>query len=395
MLLYYKTNYRKEGVIVKFCTKCIMPDTRPHITFDKNGVCIACQNNEKKQTVDWKARMQELEVLCKKYRRSQAGQYDCIIAVSGGKDSHYQVHIMKEVMGMNPLLITVEDFFTMTEAGRHNIKNISEAFGCNIISFKPNRKAAKIISRYMFENYGRPLWYVDRLLYTVPLYYASALQIPLLVYGENVSYEYGGIDDKETYSAREQIYNGVAPDIDLNELEKAGVSRDELIYLEAPMRNVLDKLEPIYLSYFTLWNGVKNYEFAKSRGFKDLTHEWERTNHIENFNQIDGIGYLLNAWMKFPKYGHAYATDYAARWVRYGMLTREEAVKLAEEKDHNLDPKIVEDFCTFTGMTIQEFYKILDKLYNRELFEKNAFGQWRLKPEYIDARRNPKAFWNN
>lgn len=85
---------------------------------------------------------------------------------------------MKELLGMNPLLITVEDFFTMTEAGKHNLKNISEAFGCNIISFKPNRRAAKIISRYMFEKYGRPLWYVDRLLYTVPLYYAAALKIP-------------------------------------------------------------------------------------------------------------------------------------------------------------------------------------------------------------------------
>lgn len=373
---------------MKFCKKCIMPNTRPGITY-KNGVCIACQNNERKKNIDWDARYGELETLCDKYRRKKPGDYDCIIAVSGGKDSHYQVHIMKEVMGMNPLLITVEDFFTTTEAGIHNLKNISEAFGCNLISFKPNRRAAKIISRYMFEKYGRPLWYVDRLLYTVPLYYAASLNIPLLVYGENVSYEYGGVDDKETYSAREQVFNGVAPGIDLQELVDAGVMRDELTYLEAPSRDILNKLDPIYLSYFVEWNGIKNYEFAKRRGFKDLTHEWDRTNHIENFNQIDSVGYLLNAWMKFPKYGHAYATDYAARWVRYGLLTREEAVKLAEEKDHNVDPKIVEDFCDFTGMTITEFYEALDKLYNKELFEQNAFGQWRLKQENIEERRNP------
>ncbi len=374
---------------MKFCTKCIMPDTRPHISFNKEGVCIACQNNEKKKSVDWDARYKELEVLCDKYRRKKEGEYDCIIAVSGGKDSHYQVYVMKELLGMNPLLITVEDFFTMTEAGKHNVKNISEAFGCNIISFKPNRRAAKTISRYMFEKYGRPLWYVDRLLYTVPLYYASALNIPLLVYGENVSYEYGGIDDKETYSAREQVFNGVAPDVDLEELVKAGVPRDELTYLEAPSRELLEKLDPIYMSYFMEWNSIKNYEFAKRRGFKDLTHEWDRTNHIENFNQIDSYGYLLNAWMKYPKFGHAYATDYAARWVRYGLLSRDEAVKLAEERDHAIDPKIIEDFCNFTGMTIVEFYNALDNLYNKTLFEKNSFGQWRLKPENIEERRNP------
>ena len=375
---------------MKFCKKCIMPDTRPGITFNQEGVCIACQNNERKKEIDWNSRMEELKELCDKYRRKEPGQYDCIIAVSGGKDSHYQVHIMKEVMNMNPLLITVEDFFTMTEAGKHNIKNISEAFGCNMISFKPNRRAAKTISRYMFEKYGRPLWYVDRLLYTVPLYYASALNIPLLVYGENVSYEYGGVDDEETYSAREQVYNGVAPDVDLSELVEAGVPKDELAYLEAPSEDILNTLDPIYLSYFVEWNGIKNYEFAKRRGFKDLTHEWDRTNHIENFNQIDSYGYLLNAWMKFPKYGHAYATDYAARWVRYGLLSREEAVKLAEEKDHNIDPMIIEDFCDFTEMTIEEFYEALDKLYNKDLFEQNEWGQWRLKEENIIERRCPK-----
>ena len=375
---------------MKFCKNCLMPDTRPGITFNKDGICIACQNNAKKENVDWNSRFDELKVLCDKYRRKQEGQYDCIIAVSGGKDSHYQVYVMKELMNMNPLLITVEDYFTMTEAGKHNQQNITEAFGCNLITFKPNRRAGKIISRYMFEKYGRPLWYVDRLLYTVPLYYAAALNIPLLVYGENVSYEYGGVNDKETYSAREQVFNGVAPDISLDELVAAGVSRDELAYLEAPSRGLLDKLEPIYLSYFVKWNAIKNYEIAKRFGFKDLTHEWDRTNHIENFNQIDSYGYLLNAWMKYPKYGHAYATDYASRWIRYGVLSREYGLKLVEERDHALDPKIIDDFCQFTGMSVNEFYNALDKLNNKDLFEKNEFEQWRLRKEFIDERRNPK-----
>lgn len=374
---------------MKFCKKCIMPDTRPGITFNEEGVCIACQNHEKKKTVDWDKRYEELKELCDKYRRKNPSEYDCIIAVSGGKDSHYQVYVMKELMNMNPLLITVEDYFTTTEAGKANLRNINEAFGCNMISFKPNRRAGKIISKYMFKKYGRPLWYVDRLLYTVPVYYASMLNIPLLVYGENVSYEYGGVDDEETYSAKNQVFNGVAPGINLDELVENGVKREELAYLEAPSKELLDSIEPIYLSYFVEWNGIKNYEYAKRFGFKALEHEWDRRNHIENFNQIDSYGYLLNAWMKFPKFGHAYATDYAARWVRYGLLTRDEAVKLAEEKDHALDSKIRDDFCSTVGMTIPEFYDALDNLYNKDLFEKNEFEQWRLKKEFYENRRNP------
>lgn len=249
-------------------------------------------------------------------------------------------------------------------------------------------------SSYRGTNVSRLPFYQNRKTKGT-FYFASSLNIPLVVYGENVSYEYGGIDDKETYSARRQVFNGVAPDIQIEELMQAGVTGDELAYLKAPDDAMLNALEPIYLSYFLEWNAVKNYEFAKTRGFRSLEHEWERTNHIENFNQIDSYGYLLNAWMKFPKYGHAYATDYAARWVRYGILTREEAVKLAEEKDHALDSKIAEDFCRFTGMTPFEFYTVLENLYNKELFEKNEMGQWRLKKQWKENRSDPKRSWEN
>lgn len=379
---------------MRFCTKCCMPDTRPGIRFDKNGVCIACRNNENKKNIDWSARRTELEKLCDKYRRKRPEDFDCIIAVSGGKDSHYQVHLMKEEMGMNPLLVTAEDFFTQTEASKHNNRNISEAFGCSLISFHFDLAAAKKLCKYMFVEYGRPTWVLDRMLYRVPLYFAVKFRIPLVVYGENVSYEYGGVDDEETYSAREQIFNGVAPEFDLTELSrKLDIPMESLGILGAFTREELDFLDPIYLSYFVEWNAIKNYEFAKTRGFRSLEHEWDRTNQIENFNQIDSYGGTLNSWMKYPKFGHAYATDYASRWVRYGVLTREEAVKLIEEKDHAVDSKIIQDFCRFTGMSIKEFYDALENHYNKDLFEKNMMGQWRLKREFYENRRNPKLCW--
>ncbi len=118
---------------MKYCTKCVMPDTRPGIQFDKNGVCSACQSFEKRKSIDWDKRYAELTELCDKYRGMNGDSWDCAIAVSGGKDSHYQVYLMKEVLKMNPILFSVEDNFNMTEAGKHNIHNISEEFGCNII----------------------------------------------------------------------------------------------------------------------------------------------------------------------------------------------------------------------------------------------------------------------
>ena len=366
---------------MKYCTRCVMPDTRPGITFDEQGVCAGCRTAEEKDSINWDARFKEMEALCDRYRGKGDSGYDCIIAVSGGKDSHFQVHTMKERLGMTPLLVTVEDNFPMTEAGKHNIRNISEAFGCEIIALKPNIKAQKRIMRKTFEKYGKPTWYLDRLIYTYPVHMALNFKIPLLVYGENVSYEYGGAGAVESYSARNQITNGVASDIPYEELTDEFITEKDLILCTPPSGDKLEQIgfDPIYLSYFVKWNSFSNYYFAKSAGFHDISTEWKRQNHVEDFDQVESRAYLVHPWMKYPKFGHAAATDYASRMVRYGMITRDEAVALVKEHDAALDPLMVRDFCDFLGYSEREFWTIADKFYNPELFVKNELGQWVLK----------------
>jgi N-acetyl sugar amidotransferase len=367
---------------MKYCTKCVMPDTRPGISFNSDGVCSACQSFESRKAVDYSKRYKELEELCDKYRGVNGKDgYDCMIAVSGGKDSHFQTYLFKEKLNMNPLLVTVEDNFPMTEAGKHNLKNISEEFGCDIISMKPNIKAQKSIMRKTFEKYGKPTYLIDRYIYTYPLHMALKFNIPLLVYGENVNYEYGGSQKKETYSSMEQIENGVASGIDTNELLDKDVSLKDLNFFNSPSQAELVKLDPIYVSYFLEWNSYHNYLFAKSRGFHDLTHEWERTHHVEQFDQVDSRAYTVHVWLKYPKFGHASATDYVSRFIRYGMLKREDGIELVRAHDHKLDPLAVRDFCSFLGYRESEFWIIIDSLYNKEIFEKNKMGEWKLKNE--------------
>ena len=273
---------------MRYCKKCTMPDTRPGITFDAEGVCSACRHYESRKNVDWDARFKEFEAYCDKYRGMNGpGGYDCAVAVSGGKDSHFQVWMLKEVMHMNPILFSVEDNFPMTQAGIHNLKNISEEFGCTIISCKPNIKVQKTLMRKFFEKYGKPTWYVDRLIYTFPLHMAAKFNTPMLCYGENVSFEYGGNADKETYSAMGQIENGVAVGMPMEELLGDGVTEKDLSLTLAPSAEERAKLDPFYMSYFVPWNSYKNYQIAKAHGFHDLTHEWDRTHHAENFDQID------------------------------------------------------------------------------------------------------------
>ena len=356
-----------------------MPDTRPGIKF-KDGVCIACINFEKQKEVDWTARKKELESLCKKYRGSNGNKYDCAIAVSGGKDSHFQVYYMKEVMKMNPLLLTVGNI-DWTETGRKNLNNISETFGCDMIMSNPNRRVTKIMMKKAFEEIGSPNWYIDYLIYAFPVNMTMNLGIKLLVYGEDINYTYGGEFDEETPSAMLQPLNDVAKPLWDQWFEDGQISRKDMESIKQPSIEECKKfgLEPIYLSYFVPWDSYHHYEVAKRWGFQHLAHEYEREGHIENFDQIDSIGYLLNPYIKYLKYGHAAATDIASRWIRYGLKTREEMIPIVEKFDGRLDQGIVERFCQFTNMSYPEFWKIMDKWYNKKLFEQDVDGVWHPK----------------
>jgi len=357
-----------------------MPDTRPGLTFSDDGVCAACINFEKQKSTNWDQRWTELEQLCEKYRGCNGKGYDCVIAVSGGKDSHFQTYIMKEKLKMNPLLISVGNI-EWTDTGRQNFANISDAFGCDIISFQPNIKLARKLSKKAFEKLGSPTWYVDSLIYAYPLKICMKLGIKLLIYGEDVNYTYGGEHNKETPSALMQPFNDVVKPVWDIWFEDGDVSEEELESAKMPSLDEVknSELNPIYLSYFLPWNSVHNYEVAKRWGFRHLGHEYEREGSIDNYDQIDSISYLLNPYLKYLKFGHSVATDNASRWIRYGLKTRDEMIPKVEEIDQKLDQGIVDKFCEFTQMSHHEFWLIMDKWYNRELFSQDNHGVWHPK----------------
>jgi len=367
---------------MKRCNKCLMPDTKPGLVLNEQGICQACVHYEMRKSADWNTRFKKLEELTQRYKRND-GYYDSIVTVSGGKDSHFQVYIFKEVLKMNPLLIAVGDPFTKTKAGLHNIKNIGETFNCDLLTLQLSPDLVRRMVRIAFEEFGSPTWPIDQAIYAYPLKMAIKLNIPLVVYGENVSWEYGGVLDKETYSAKDQINNTVAKKIDWKFWFDKGIKKEEINMLIYPTQEEIENanLDPIYLSYFIPWDGHKNYEIAKKYGFKDLTHEWIREGYIENYDQIDSIAYLINPWLKYQKYGFARVTDVVGYWIRSGKITKEEGLKLIKEHDHKLDQKVLDDFLEFTGYTYKEFWNIVDKFYNKNIFEK-IDDRWRMKESF-------------
>ena len=365
---------------VKYCKKCLMPDTRPGLKFDGNGICYACIHYEEQKKTDWTERWHELELLCDKYRGCNGNEYDCAIAVSGGKDSHFQTHIIKDKLKMNPLLLSIGNF-EWTDTGRKNLDNLSDAFGCDTILLQPNRKLGRIMLKKAFEEIGSPSWYPDALIYSFPLRMCMKLGIKLLIYGEDINYIYGGEYDKETPSAILQPKNDVVKPVWQDWFKDKQVDEKELEMAKQPDLEEVKAsgLEPVYLSYFVPWNSHHNFEVATQFGFQHLGNEYERKGSIDNYDQIDSLSYLLNPYLKYPKYGHSVATDNASRLIRYGIKTRDEMIPIVEEKDGKLDEGIVEKFREFTGMSEKEFYEILDKWYNPGLFEKDSNGVWHPK----------------
>ncbi len=362
---------------MKYCSKCLMPDTRPGIKFT-DGVCAACINYAKQKTTDWVKRREELKAVCDKYHRCNGKGYDCAIAVSGGKDSHYQVYVIKELMGMNPVLLSVGNI-DWTETGLKNVANISDAFGCDMITLNPNVQTTRIMSKKAFEELGSPTWYADALIYAYPYRMAMQLGLKLLIYGENVNYTYGGEYDKETPSAKMQPLNDVVKPVDWDLWYADGqITPENLDSARQPSFEECEEngLDPIYLNYFVPWDSHHNYEVAKRWGFRHLGHEYTREGTIEQYNQIDSLGYLLNQYLKYPKFAHASTTEMASRWIRSGRKTREEMIPFVKEYDGKLDQGIVDNFCSFTHMRPLEFWKVMDKWYNHELFTQDSDGIW-------------------
>jgi len=362
-----------------------MPDTRPGLVIDpETGICSACRHAEQKETINWQDRQEYLKFICDEFRRDD-GYYDCIVPVSGGKDSYFATYIIKEKMHMNPLLVSVSNLFTTTKTGEYNLRNLGDVFGCDILSLSLNRKVARHMVRKAFEELGSPTWCYDRAIYTWPMQVAMKYNIKLIIYGENTSYEYGGPLHKETFSAIDQINNDAVKDVGGLEYwldEKADITMKDMQPYIFPSQLEIAKsdLNPVYLSFFMKWSGYHNMVLAKEWGFKTLddTSEWDRKGYIEDFDQIDSLGYLTHIFMKYPKFGHCRATDVASIWVRESGITREEAIELVREHDHLLDPRALYDFLSFTGYTDSEFWQIVDKFYNRDLFD-NINGNWVLK----------------
>ena len=327
------------------CSKCAFPlGTRPGI-YEENGVCGACINLERAKTFDWAKREQDLKKICDDLKAKKQ-EYDCVVAVSAGKDSTVIVANLVEKYGMNPLLVTVRDEFTGTQAGKHNMENLAKRFDLDHIVWRCKPETFKKETLNDFNNDGHLLKWIEEKIYKVPVMIAKKFGIRAVFFGENSAFQYG---------------------VSKNLEHKHSISDDDT--------------DVYFFFSFYPYSELGNRENAKKYGFKDLEdfNEWYRQGHIERYTQQDSIGYVTHLWLKYLKFGFQRVSDIACRYVRAGILTREQALQHIKDHDWQLDKQSKEDVCRFIGIKEKEFDSVCDKIANRDILAKDSNGNWKLK----------------
>lgn len=364
---------------MKRCTKCIMPATRPRLTFDEKGVCAACQWDEEKKTrINWDTRIQELRILCDEIRGKH--KYDCLVPVSGGKDSTYVAHKMKYDFDLNVLTVTI---MPPLETGliQKNLLNFL-SYGYDNIKITTNPRIAQFINKKGLIEQGRPLLSWTTCLNTAMLQIATSMDVPLIMFGEEGESEYGG-STKLRYTP---FYN-VQDAIDLYTYgnDPAQYSRyfpaKDLVWWTYPDNATLNahSVKIAHWSYFENWDPYVHYEFARDN-YNMLSRKERSVGTYTNFGQLDTPLYDLHAYFMYLKFGFGHCLQDACIDIRAGRISRQEAIMLVKKHDGEFIDGYIPEYLEYYQMTREEFDETVDRHVNKELFEKVA-GIWRPKFE--------------
>jgi N-acetyl sugar amidotransferase len=363
---------------LRWCSKCLSMSTRPRLSFDERGWCNACQWTEKKKTLNWDHRLNELKELLDKHRRDD-GNFDCIVPVSGGKDGSYVAYNLKHKYGMNPLAVTVTPALPL-ELGEKNLRAFVES-GYNHISVNVDSNAMKALNKTGLMEMGFPYYGWLIAIHTAVMRIAVNMGVGLIFYGEDGEVEYGGsteTDKTPIYDAayQKKIYlEGGYDDV----LKNSGLSKKDLFFFSYPQDEEL-KNNPIDLthwSYFENWNPYRNYLVAKEHcGLEES--DGSNAGTFTNYSQNDQALYDLHTYLMYLKFGFGRANQDACIEIRRDAMDREQAVNLVKLYDGQYPENHLNAYLEYFEITKEQFDAVLDRWVNKDLFEKIE-GRWKPK----------------
>ena len=362
---------------MKFCKKCLYPSTKPQLQFDERGICSACNNYKLKDEVNWVKKKEDFLLILEKYRSKNGNNYDCIIPVSGGKDSTFQTYTIKETFGLNPLAVNFHPH-DQTEIGRKNLENLKQ-LGVDCIEFSANPLVYSKLAKFGLVELGDFQWPEHIGIFTVPVQVAVRYKIPLIIWGENPQLEYGQPTNIDTDTILDREWNekngGYFLDkIKPKDMTKYGFKTKELIPYIYPSDDDIRRIgvTGVFLGSYIKWDLFKQLDFVKELGFSENDELKEGT--YDKWENLDVYFTVFHDYFKFLKYGFGRTTDHASIEIRYERITREQGIELVKKYEGKIPRKYLDKFLKSADISEQEFHDICDKFTNKEIFLTNEDG---------------------
>lgn len=362
---------------MKYCKACLQPDTRPDDHFSEDRICSACVNFQNMHVVEWQERYEILEDILASYHRKPGQFFDCIIGVSGGKDSVRQALWVRDRWGLNPLLVSLSyPPQQVTQVGVNNISNLIE-LGFDTVIAAPSPDTWRRLMRAAFLRFSNFCRSTELALYSSVPQLAMRYQIPLIFTGENQNFR-----DRKTLSGKPWDYNDARNQNtldggNLSWLIESGFEINKLLPYVYPdvAQFKTGGLQIIDLGWFIGdWNNLENGTFSCARGLDIRMDTIDKTGDPLGVSALDEDWVTLNQMIKYYKFGYGKVTDYVNEDIRLGRLKRDEAVDFVENYDGVCADSYIESFCEFIDITVPQFWDQVRSSVNQKLFEIRADG---------------------
>lgn len=366
---------------MNYCVSCVLPDTRPNLILDRDGVCNACRAHGSKTAIDWESRRRAFDRLVAEVTAKSRG-YDCVIPVSGGKDSTWQVRMCLDA-GLTPLAVTWKTP-ARTSIGQKNLDNLV-ALGVDHIDYQIN---PKVESRFMLrtlERFGSTAIPMHLALFNIPLTIAVKFGVPLVVWGENSAFEYGSAKqahtgfrlDREWYHTYGVTHGTTAADWvgeDFTEKDLAGYMGPHLDEMEQCGTHA------VFLGWYFPWDPRTSLAVARAQGFQ--SHPAGARTGYYDFADIDDDFISIHHWLKWYKFGFTRLFDNLSLEIRNGRITREQAVAIIRETGDQTPYEDIDKFCRFVGIDQSQFWKTCERFRNQSIWKRRDTGAWYM-PEFL------------
>lgn len=355
---------------IKYCNRCCMPETNEFQKFDEMGICNACRSSEQKMKIDWNAREEKLAKIFSDAKKNSGNNYDCIVPISGGKDSCFQLHIIVKIFKLTPLAVTFSHNW-WTKTGKYNLENILEKLGVDHMMYTPNRGLINKLAKKSLKMIGDSCWHCHAGVWSYPFHVATKFKIPLIIYGESPAdfsgqktYEEQKILDKNF--SKEGLIHSIK--VSPSEMIDKSLSEKDLNLFFPPSDKELTQagVQGIFLGDYIFWDHERQSEFLKKE------YNW-REDKVEGsykyYKSVECKMAGVHDYAKYIKRGFGRGTDFASQDVRAGLISREEGFDLAVKTDSKR-PKTLDYYLKITGYSEKQFEDILISHRNKKLHNK-------------------------